>query len=48
MKITIVNIINNTNGQVIIAYNKRASFVQPLGFNSNLWLTCSMGYPLSF
>lgn len=41
-------IINNTNGQAIIAYNKRGSYAPPEGFNDNLWPVCSMGYPLSF
>ncbi|WP_133627197.1 hypothetical protein [Fonticella tunisiensis] len=41
-------IINNTEGQAIIAYNKRGSFAPPEGLNENLHPVCSMGYELTY
>jgi len=41
-------IINHTNGQGIIAYNKRGSFAPPEGLNENLHPICSMSYELAY
>lgn len=41
-------IIKNTEGQAIIAYNKRGSFAPPEGLSENLHPICSMGYELAF
>lgn len=41
-------IIKNTEGQSIIAYNKRGSYAPPEGLNENLHPICSMGYELAF
>lgn len=41
-------IIKNTDGQGIIAYNKRGSYAPPEKLNENLHPICSMGYELSY
>lgn len=42
------HIIENTEGQGIIAYNKRTSFAPPEGLNEELHPICSMGYELTY
>lgn len=42
------HIIKNTEGQGIIAYNKRGSYAPPERLNENLHPICSMGYELAY
>jgi transposase len=41
-------IINETEGQAIIAYNKRGSYAPPEGMNESLHPICSLGYELTY
>jgi transposase len=41
-------IIEHTEGQAIIAYNKRGSYAPPEGLNENLHPVCAMGYELAY